>query len=243
VFASLTSKPTTLSGYGIVDAQPLDATLTALAGSNWQANSVPIGLGADTAAQVTFAANTFPARGSSGNLVAKPITDFVLTILDDGDAATVRTTIGAGTSNFSGAVADLTGLGTGVGAALAVSVVGSGGIVLATNPALGGVPTAPTAAPGTNTTQIATTAFTIAEIASSVTGLLSFVGSTDCSTNPNYPAASKGDGYIVSVAGKIGGASGVTVAAGDVYFATVDNAGGTQAAVGSSWTVLHSTTT
>lgn len=75
----------------------------------------------------------------------------------------------------------------------------------------------------------------------SVTGLLDLKGGTDCSANPNYPAALKGDTYIVTVAGKIGGASGTTVGAGDVYFASADNAGGTQAAVGSSWdVVIHS---
>lgn len=68
-----------------------------------------------------------------------------------------------------------------------------------------------------------------------VTGLLDFKGATDCSANPNYPAASKGDFYIVSVAGKIGGASGTTVEAGDGYYATADNAGGTEASVGTSW--------
>lgn len=72
-----------------------------------------------------------------------------------------------------------------------------------------------------------------------VTGLMDFKGSTDCSANPNYPAASKGDAYVVSVAGKIGGASGTSVDVGDVYLAKADNAGGTQAAVGTSWTVLE----
>jgi len=76
-------------------------------------------------------------------------------------------------------------------------------------------------------------------IANAVTGLLEFKGSTDASANPNYPAALKGDSYVVSVAGKIGGASGVVVEAGDTFFATADNAGGTQAAVGTSWTVLQ----
>lgn len=74
-----------------------------------------------------------------------------------------------------------------------------------------------------------------------VTGLLDFKGNTDCSTNPNYPAALKGDAYIVSVAGKIGGASGVTVAEGDIFAASADNAGGTQAAVGTSWFTLQHT--
>lgn len=67
------------------------------------------------------------------------------------------------------------------------------------------------------------------------TGLLEFKGNTDCSGNPNYPAASKGDVYVVSVAGKIGGASGTSVDVGDVFIAKADNAGGTEASVGTSW--------
>lgn len=76
-------------------------------------------------------------------------------------------------------------------------------------------------------------------VATAVTGLLDFKGSTDCSANPNYPAASKGDAYVVSVAGKIGGASGTSVDVGDIYIASADNAGGTQAAVGTSWFSLE----
>jgi hypothetical protein len=81
------------------------------------------------------------------------------------------------------------------------------------------------------------------ELYTGLTGLLDFKGSTDASANPNYPAASKGDFYVISVAGKIGGASGADVEVGDAYFATADNAGGTQAAVGSSWTVIQGNTT
>lgn len=68
--------------------QNLDATLTALAAADWVANAVPIGSGADTVAQVSFAANTFPARASTGNLVAKTVTDSALTILSTADALT-----------------------------------------------------------------------------------------------------------------------------------------------------------
>lgn len=64
-----------------------------------------------------------------------------------------------------------------------------------------------------------------------------FKGVIDASTNPNYPAAEAGDVYRISVAGKIGGASGTTVEVGDLILAVADNAGGTQAAVGSSWSV------
>lgn len=80
-----------LSGY-----QPVDATLTALAAADWAANALPIGSGANTLAQVSFAANTFPARSSAGNLVAKAITDFGLSLVDDADATAARTTLGLG---------------------------------------------------------------------------------------------------------------------------------------------------
>lgn len=76
-----------------------------------------------------------------------------------------------------------------------------------------------------------------------VAGLLDFKGSTDASANPNYPAASKGDSYVISVAGKIGGASGKTVAVGDFVVAVADNAGGTEASVGTSWIVLEANIT
>lgn len=73
-------------------------------------------------------------------------------------------------------------------------------------------------------------------IDAAVIGLLDYKGNQDCSANPNYPSALKGDVYKVSVAGKIGGASGIVVDVGDLIIATADNAGGTQASVGSSWT-------
>lgn len=71
---------------------------------------------------------------------------------------------------------------------------------------------------------------------------MTFKGATDASTNPNYPAGTTGDFYKVTVAGKIGGASGAVVQVGDAYLCTADNAGGTQAAVGSSWTIMQGNT-
>lgn len=137
--------------------------------------------------------------------------------------------------------ANLTGPITSTGNATAIaSQTGTGTtFVVSVSPALTGTPTAPTAAAATDTTQIATTAFVTAAVGTAVTGLLELKGSTDCSTNPNYPAASKGDLYLVTVAGKIGGASGKSVDVGDSYIASEDNAGGTEASVGTSWFVLE----
>jgi hypothetical protein len=72
-----------------------------------------------------------------------------------------------------------------------------------------------------------------------VTGLLDYKGVIDCSANPNYPAALVGDFYVVSVAGKIGGASGVAVEPGDSIICKVDNAGGTQASVGADFNIIE----
>lgn len=73
-----------------------------------------------------------------------------------------------------------------------------------------------------------------------VTGsLIDLKGEIDCSTNPNYPAARTGDAYVVSVAGKIGGASGKVVDVGDLIVAKNDNAGGDEVAVGNDWFVLE----
>ena len=52
-FADLTGKPTTLSGYGITDGQPLDATLTALAGLTTANGNIIYATGVDTFSQVT----------------------------------------------------------------------------------------------------------------------------------------------------------------------------------------------
>lgn len=63
-------------------------------------------------------------------------------------------------------------------------------------------------------------------------------GAIDASTNPNYPAADAGWTYKVSVAGKIGGASGPNVEVGDLLICWVDSsASGNHATVGANWTI------
>jgi phage-related tail fiber protein len=72
------TNPTTLAGYGITDAQPLDATLTALAGVSTVADRLIYATGVDT-----FTVTAFTAFGRS--------------LVDDADAAAGRTTLGLGT--------------------------------------------------------------------------------------------------------------------------------------------------
>lgn len=65
-----------------------------------------------------------------------------------------------------------------------------------------------------------------------------FKGVIDASSNPNYPAADAGHLYRISVAGKIGGASGVNVEVGDTILCLVDGSvSGNQATVGANWNI------
>jgi hypothetical protein len=69
------TNPTSLSGYGITDAQGLDATLTALAGLSTASNQMIYSTGADTFAMTS-------------------LTSFARTLIDDVDSAAARTTLG-----------------------------------------------------------------------------------------------------------------------------------------------------
>jgi hypothetical protein len=67
-----------------------------------------------------------------------------------------------------------------------------------------------------------------------------FKGTIDCSTNPNYPAADRGWVYKISVAGRIGGASGPVVEVNDTIICGTDGtAAGTHASVGGNWNILQ----
>ncbi len=67
---------------------------------------------------------------------------------------------------------------------------------------------------------------------------LLYIDDIDASTNPDYPAADKGHVYKISVAGKIGGASGPNVEQGDTITCKTDStASGDHATVGANWNI------
>ena len=74
-FSDVSSKPTTLSGYGITDAQPLDSTLTAMSEVVTAADKLIYFNGVDTATSTT-------------------LTSFARTLLDDTSAAAAQSTLG-----------------------------------------------------------------------------------------------------------------------------------------------------
>jgi len=127
----------------------------------------------------------------------------------------------------------LSSLGTGVATALGQNVTGSGSIVLGTSPTLAGTPLAPTAAPGTNTTQIATTAFVTAAAQA-----LYPVGSIYINaTSATNPATLLGFGtWTAFGAGRVM----VGLDASDALFDTAEETGGSKDAVVVSHT--HSAT-
>lgn len=126
--------------------------------------------------------------------------------------------------------------------ALTLGGTAAASYALLASPTFTGTPAVPTAAVNTNTTQIASTAFVVAEIASRLASndAMLYKGAIDASSNPNYPAGNAGDTYRISVAGKIGGASGPNVQVGDMLILHVDSsAGGTHASVGSDWDIIQ----
>jgi hypothetical protein len=78
------------------------------------------------------------------------------------------------------------------------------------------------------------------DVLGSIANGLVYKGAINASGNPNYLAADAGDFYNISVAGKVGGASGTVVEVGDQIYCTVDSsASGTEAAVGANWEVIQ----
>lgn len=69
------------------------------------------------------------------------------------------------------------------------------------SPALTGTPTAPTAAAGTNTTQIATTAFVTAAVSAASAGVASFQGTVSAASTLTGAAYKKGWYWVVETAG------------------------------------------
>lgn len=155
---------------------------------------------------------------------------FILTLLNDPDAATARATLGIPADT---GITQLTGpITAGPGS-------GSQATSIAASVALPGSPTTTTQSAGDNSTKIATTAFVAGEVAQAVIGLLEFKGDAACASFPDYPAANIGDSYVVTDAGKIGGASGKDVEVGDMIIASEDSIGGDEATVGNDWFVLE----
>lgn len=87
-------------------------------------------------------------------------------------------------------------------------------------------------------TQKAVKAYVDSIVTGGASDVMIFKGIIDCSANPNYPAADAGNLHKVSVAGKIGGASGPNVETGDTIYCITDaTSAGNHATVGANWVI------
>ena len=173
-FSALTGKPTTLTGYGITDAAPLASpALTGTPTAPTAASSTNTTQIATTAF-VQSAISGFSSGANvsvSGNAPSSPSAG---DLWFDDDALVLYVYYADGTSNqwvqtnpssvdpsgFDGAFSSLSGKPT------TLTGYGITDAAQSNSPTLTGTPVAPTASSGTNTTQIATTAFVQQEISS-----------------------------------------------------------------------------
>ncbi|GAA0892655.1 hypothetical protein GCM10009122_23340 [Fulvivirga kasyanovii] len=106
-------------------------------------------------------------------------------------------------------------------------------------PGIAGIATQTETIQGTNDEKFVTPLKLAAYISDKITGLWKDKGTINCSTNPVYPAAKKGDAYTVSSAGLIGGAGGEPVQVRDVIYCTADTTSGTSAQVAANWNIVQ----
>lgn len=196
--------------------QDADATLAALAGVTTAADKLIYATGADAFATTD-------------------LTSFARSILDDADAATVRATlgvvIGTDVQAYDPELAAIAGLASASNKMIRFTGSGTAGLLdFDTDGTLAGNSDTALAS------QRAVKTYVDQIIASQ--DAMVFKGVVDCSSNPNYPAADRGHTYRVSVAGKIGGASGTNVEVGDLLLCLTDGtASGNQATVGTAWSI------
>lgn len=92
-------------------------------------------------------------------------------------------------------------------------------VAVGTSPAFTGTPTAPTASAGTNSTQIATTAFVNSAISTAISGASSFQGTVSANSTISDSAYKKGWYWVVATDGTY---VGETCEVGDMIFAIND---------------------
>lgn len=201
-----------------------------------------------TGALTIAVAADFPTLNQSTTGTANNVTGTVA-VANGGTGAITLTGLvkGTGTTAFVAAIAGtdyLTGSSTNTltNKAFDANGTGNGIINLETADLASGVLNTTGTLTGATDAQIpsALAAKTYADSLLGANDAMVYKGAIDASLNPNYVAASAGHTYKISVAGKVGGVSGVAVTVGDTIICTVDgSAAGDQATVGANWTIVQ----
>jgi hypothetical protein len=170
-------------------------------------------------------------------IAALATTSYGRALLTLADAAALTAALNTGTTALKGALqlASTAQTQTGTDTALATTAAGVKAAIDQRIDNTAGLSSGST----TNAPSVAAAKTYIDGIIAAANALV-YKGVIDASANPNYPASNAGDVYKVSVAGKIGGASGPNVEVGDMLIALTDGtAAGTQAAVGAQWDIVQ----
>jgi hypothetical protein len=172
--AEVSGDPTT--ALGIVTKQYVDAAIAGVGGGGGTAGVTTFngrsGVVTSQASDVTGVGGALLASPNFSGIPLAPTASPGTNTTQLATTAFVTAAVSAGTAG----VASFNGR-TGTVVLLAADVTGVGGALLA-NPTFTGVPAAPTASPGNNTTQLATTAFVTAAVSAATTGVASFNGRT-----------------------------------------------------------------
>ena len=154
-FAQIGSKPTTLAGYGITDAQPLDSDLTAIAALTTTSFGRAFLTLANAAASRTYLSLV------PGTDIQAYDSDLAALAANNTNGIWART--GAGT----GSARTITGTANAIDVANGNGVSGNPTLSISTDAALPGNPTTTTQALNNNSTRIATTAFLFNQVSNS----------------------------------------------------------------------------
>lgn len=200
-FTQVNNTPTSLLGYGILDAQSKDNDLTAIANLTTNGLIVRSGDGSATTRAITGIGGKIVVTNGNG-VLGNPTIDLA-TVGVAGDYYKVTT--------------DAYGRVSAGQTTLSVSEV-NGAAPLA-SPALTGVPTAPTATAGTNTTQVATTAFVSQAVASG-----SAAGADKWTTPRNLSLTGDGTATLAGVDGTANVSAALTLATVNANTGTYGNA-------------------
>ena len=240
VASSVADGVTSVSGTGTVNGITLTGTVTstgsltlggALSGVNLASQvtgTLPVANGGTgvttstgTGSTVLSASPTFtgtplaPTAATGTNTTQLATTEFVQNQI--GAISAVVSSFSAGTTGFTpstgttGAVTLAGTLNVANGGTGTTTSTGTGSVVLSASPTFTGAPAAPTAANGTNTTQIATTAFVLNQIGAISSGVTTFSAGT---TGLTPSTGTSGNVTLAGTLAVANGGTGVTSSTG-----------------------------